>query len=144
MLVAAVRRTRETRMPDTVRRKPPRVGVFGPCALVPIPRVLFPRNFGGEWWQTAVSRLSDRDRLHYAPCMAFATRFRNERDARRASVRATCSRCNTEVDLSAEESARILDAGKRSFQRHLVVVDTACRECGTNQRKMVVNVVRGR
>ena len=102
---------------------------------------LFREHFGHARRETFVPRLSNRARLHYAPAMGSATRLDNQSDAGRTSARATCVRCNTEVDLSAKEVGQIRDAGVGSFRRHLIVVDTACRECGTNQRKMVVSVV---
>ena len=73
--------------------------------------------------------------------MRLASHSNDAPGAARPPVRATCVRCNTEVDLRAEDAGQIRDAGVGSFRRHLIVVDTACRECGTNQRKMVVSVV---
>ncbi len=73
--------------------------------------------------------------------MGFSRSAEDEPGEGRATVRAICSGCNTEVELTREESTQILDAGIRPFRRHLVEVDTACRECGTNRRKLVVSAV---
>ena len=93
------------------------------------------RAIGGE------ARLPDRMGGHYAEAMGIRHEFTNRTTDRKVSVRATCCRCNTEVELSDEESHRILGQGGSARRRHVFEIDTACRECGTNRRKIVVRVV---